>query len=155
MREIPVLNPMRAIVTAGTVCGAMDITAALVVYGITPGIKPLRLLQGIAAGVLGPGAFSGGISTAALGLFLHFVIAFGAAAVFFLASRVMPFLIDHPLFYGPLYGIAVYFFMQRVVIPLSKAHRNPFSMKFMVIGIVIHIFCVGLPIALSVRKYSR
>lgn len=149
------LNPTRAIVTAGAICGAMDISAALVVYGITPGIKPLRFLQGIAAGVLGPSSFNGGAGTALLGLFLHFVIAFGAAAVFFLASRIMPFLIDYPLFCGPLYGIAVYFFMQRIVIPLSKAHRNAFSLKFMIIGIIIHIFCVGLPIALSVRKYSR
>jgi len=54
-----------------------------------------------------------------------------------------------------LYGVVVYFVMQRVVIPLSRANRNPFSLKFMIIGIIIHIFCVGLPISLSVRKHSR
>jgi hypothetical protein len=27
-------------------------------------------------------------------------------------------------------------------------------LKMMVIGVVIHMFCVGLPIALSVRRYS-
>ncbi|HEU0368234.1 MAG TPA: hypothetical protein VFR42_03425 [Candidatus Acidoferrum sp.] len=147
-------NPSTAIVSAGTICGIMDITAALVVYG-TMGAKPLRLLQGIAGGVLGPRTYTGGIATALLGLALHFVIAFGAATVFFIASRGIGFLLDHAVVSGALYGIAVYFFMQRVVIPLSRANRNPFSLKFMIIGIIIHIFCVGLPIALSVRKHSR
>jgi hypothetical protein len=147
-------NPTKAIVCAGTICGIMDITAALVVYG-TMGAKPLRLLQGIAGGVLGPRTYTGGIATALFGLALHFVIAFGAATVFFIASRGIRFLLDHAVVCGVLYGIAVYFFMQRVVIPLSRANRNPFSLKFMIIGIIIHIFCVGLPIALSVRKYSR
>jgi uncharacterized membrane protein YagU involved in acid resistance len=119
------------------------------------GAKPLRLLQGIAGGVLGPRTYQGGIATALLGLALHFTIAFGAATVFFIASRAFRFLIDHAVLSGILYGISVYFFMQRVVIPLSHANRNPFSLKFMIIGIVIHIFCVGLPIALSIRKYAR
>jgi uncharacterized membrane protein YagU involved in acid resistance len=147
-------NPSKAIVSAGTICGIMDITAAVVVYG-TMGANPLRLLQGIAGGVLGPRTYQGGIATALLGLALHFTIAFGAATVFFIASRAFCFLIDHAVLSGILYGISVYFFMQRVVIPLSHANRNPFSLKFMIIGIVIHIFCVGLPIALSIRKYAR
>jgi uncharacterized membrane protein YagU involved in acid resistance len=147
-------NPTKAIVSAGGICGIMDMTAALVVYG-TMGAKPLRLLQGIAGGILGPRTYTGGIATALLGLALHFVIAFGAATVFFIASRGIRFLLDHAVVCGALYGIAVYFFMQRVVIPLSRANRNPFSLKFMIIGIIIHIFCVGLPIALSVRKHSR
>jgi uncharacterized membrane protein YagU involved in acid resistance len=147
-------NATKAIVSAGTICGIMDITAALVVYG-SMGAKPLRLLQGIAGGVLGPQTYTGGIATAVLGLALHFVIAFGAATVFFIASRGIRSLLDHAVVFGVLYGVVVYFFMQRVVIPLSRANRNPFSLKFMIIGIIIHIFCVGLPIALSVRKYSR
>ena len=149
-----VANSTKAIVSAGAICGIMDITAALVVYGIM-GAKPLRLLQGIAGGILGPGTYQGGVATALLGLALHFVIAFGAATVFYLASRSFRFLIDQAVLSGVLYGVAVYFFMQRIVIPLSRANRNPFSLKFMIIGIVIHIFCVGLPIALSIRKYSR
>ena len=88
---MPTINPAKAISVAGLTCGVMDISAALVVYGLM-GSKPLRLLQGIAGGILGPRTYSGGISTALLGLAFHFVIAFGAATIFFLASRVMPFL---------------------------------------------------------------
>lgn len=131
----------------------MDITAALIVYGHY-GAKPIPLLQGIAAGILGPRAASGGLATAALGLFLHFVIAFGAASVFFLMSQWAPILVQQALIFGPLYGIAVYYFMNRIVVPLSNARKFPFSLKMMIIGLVIHIFCVGLPIALVIRKFS-
>jgi len=147
-------NPAKAISIAGLTCGALDISAALVVYGLM-GSKPLRLLQGIAGGILGPRTYSGGTSTALLGLALHFVIAFGAAAVFFLASRVVPLLLNHAVVSGVLYGVAVYFFMNRVVVRLSAATKFPFSVKMMLIGVIIHIFCVGIPISLSIRRYAR
>ncbi len=147
-------NPAKAISIAGLTCGAMDISAALVVYGLM-GSKPLRLLQGIAGGILGPRTYSGGTSTALLGLALHFVIAFGAATVFFLASRVVPLLLNHAVVSGVLYGIAVYFFMNRVVVQVSAATKFPFSIKMMLIGVIIHIFCVGIPISLSIRCYAR
>jgi hypothetical protein len=146
-------NGTKAIAMAGLACGVLDITAALVVYG-SMGLKPVRLLQGIAAGVLGPKSFQGGMGTALLGLALHFVIAFGAAAVYFAASRGMRILVEQAALCGALYGIAVYFFMNRIVVPLSGAPKFPFSVKMMVIGVVIHIFCVGLPIALSIRRYG-
>ena len=151
----PIRKPsaLRAILWAGFSCGILDITAAFIVYGFL-GAKPIPLLQGIATGVMGPSARQGGLPTAALGLFLHFVIAFGAATVYFVASRLMSFLTKHAVATGFLYGIAVYFFMQRVVIPLSAARRSAFSLRMMMVGIVIHMFCVGLPIALSIRKYG-
>jgi uncharacterized membrane protein YagU involved in acid resistance len=64
----------------------------------------------------------------------------------------MPFLLRYTAVSGALYGIAVYFFMQYVTVPLSAARRSPFSLKFMIIGILIHIFCVGLPIAIAARR---
>src|SRR5712672_3234961 len=146
-------NAMLAILWGGLLCGVLDITAALVVYG-TMGAKPLRLLQGIAGGLLGPRTYGGGIATALLGLLCHFVIAFSAAAVFVAASRFAPFLMRQAVLSGVLYGIAVYFFMNRVVVPLSAAAKFPFSFKMMVIGVIIHIFCVGLPIALAARRFA-
>lgn len=147
-------NALTAITMAGLTCGAMDITAALLVYG-SMGLAPLRLLQGIAGGILGPKTFEGGAATAGLGLFLHFVIAFGAASVYFAASQALPILLQKVMLSGALYGIAVYFFMNRIVIPLSRATKYPFSVKMMLIGVVIHIFCVGLPIALNIRRLSQ
>ena len=147
-------NAVRAVFWAGLACGVLDITAAFVVYGFF-GAKPVPLLQGIASGLLGARAFQGGLATALLGLLCHFVIAFGAAAVYFAASRAIPFLIQNAVVSGALYGVAVYFFMNRIVVPLSAAAKRPFSLKLMIVGVVIHIFCVGLPISLSVRRFSK
>lgn len=141
------------ILRAGLTAGALDITAAFIVYGFF-GATPLRILQSVAAGLLGPSSMDGGIATASLGLLCQFVIATLAASVFYLVSRGLPFLVRQAVVSGVFYGIAVYFFMSRVVVPLSRAHRFPFSFRMMVIGIVIHIFCVGLPISLTVRRYS-
>jgi hypothetical protein len=145
-------NALLALLWGGFVCGALDITAALVVYG-SFGMKPLRLLQGIAGGLLGPRTFDGGLATALLGLLCHFFIAFSAAAVYVAVSRSVPLLLEHAFIFGPLYGVAFYFFMNRIVVPLSAATKYPFSVKMMVIGVVIHIFCVGLPIALAARRF--
>jgi hypothetical protein len=145
-------KPWKVIVQAGLICGVLDITTAFIVYG-GMGVRPVRLLQGIASGLIGlPRAAAGGLDTALLGLVCQFVIATTAAAVFFVASRRLEFLVRHPLVAGLLYGPAVYFFMQYVVLPLSAYRRGPFSLRLTVIGIVIHIFCVGLPIALTVSR---
>jgi uncharacterized membrane protein YagU involved in acid resistance len=146
-------SAVAAIFWAGLLCGIFDIIAAFVVYG-SFGLKPIPLLQGIASGVLGQQSYEGGLVTAFLGLVCHFVIAYGAATVFVAASRLMPFLIEHAVPYGVLYGIAVYFFMNEVVLPLSAIGRRPFSLQFMLIGVGIHIFTVGLTIALTVRHFS-
>jgi hypothetical protein len=147
-------NGMRAVLWAGFACGVLDISAAFIVYGFF-GAKPVPILQGIASGLLGAKAFQGGLATALLGLLCHFVIAFGAAAVYFAASRTIPFLNQNAVVSGVLYGVAVYFFMNRIVVPLSAVAKRPFSLKMMIVGIVIHIFCVGLPISLSVRRFSK
>jgi hypothetical protein len=147
-------NALLAILWGGFICGVLDITAALVVYGHF-GLKPIPLLQGIAAGLLGAKAREGGLATASLGLLLHFFIAFSAATVYVAVSRWVGFLVRQAVLFGVLYAVAVYFFMNNIVKPLSAARTYPFSFKMMVIGIVIHIFCVGLPIALMTRRYLR
>jgi len=70
-----------AIFSAGLLAGVLDITAAFVTW-VPQGVPPVRILQGIASGLLGPQAFKEGIQTALLGGALHFLIALSAAAVF-------------------------------------------------------------------------
>jgi hypothetical protein len=147
---------VQAILIAGAVCGTMDITAALTVYGSFFGVKPLRLLQGVASGLIGTtSAYQGGIGTAALGLACHYVVAFGAATAYYLVSRKLRFLVDYAVPCGIAYAVIVYFAMQNVVLPLSRAAPRGFSLKGTVVGIAIHICCVGLPIALCIRRFGK
>lgn len=142
-----------AIFSAGLLCGAMDITAAFITWW-PKGVKPARLLQGVAAGWLGPKSFDGGMATAALGLAFHFLIAFTAATVFYVASRQLTFMINRPVVSGVLYGIAVYLVMYWVVMPLSNFHGTK-TVTSSIIAIITHIVCVGLPISLVIHRFSR
>jgi hypothetical protein len=142
------------ILLVGLACGTLDITAAFIVYGNMFHVGPIRILHNVASGLLGRDAYSGGLATAAVGLLCHYVIAFGAATVFFFLARAFPFLLSQPVLWGALYGMAVYFVMNRIVVPLSNAAKTPFAFKMMIIGVIIHIFCVGLPIALITRRFS-
>ncbi len=156
MDQDPARQPhpaLAAIGWAGLLCGCMDITAAFVTWGIK-GVSPARILRGIASGLLGPPALAGGWEIAALGAFCHFFIAFSAATVFYAASRRVGFLTRRPLVSGALYGVAVYVVMYWIVVPLSRAHRGPFSWSVTVVAILTHIVCVGTPISLMVRRHS-
>ena len=70
-------------------------------------------------------SFTGGAKTAILGVALHFLIATGAAAVFYFASREWFFLIEHPIVAGLLYGIPVYAFMNFVVVAAFSSATTP------------------------------
>ncbi|MFZ0819972.1 MAG: hypothetical protein WAM91_07870 [Candidatus Acidiferrales bacterium] len=143
-----------AIVWAGVTCGVMDITAAFITWGIK-GVHPSRVLRGIAAGLLGPRSFSMGFKTAALGLSIHFLIAFSAATVFYFASCKLTFLVRQPIPWGIAYGVAVYIVMYWVVVPHSAAHRNPLTLSAHIIAILTHMVCVGLPISLIISHFSE
>ncbi len=144
----------RAILWGGLIAGVLDITAAIITT-LAYGRSPARMLQSIASGVLGARSYEGGLKTSALGLALHFVIAFGATIVYYTASRKLTLLVRQTVVSGLLYGVAVYFFMQLVVLPLSRVpFRVSFTTSQLVTGLLVHMFCVGLPIALVVRHYE-
>jgi hypothetical protein len=139
-----------AIVVGGLVVGALDLAYAILVYSPQ---KPILIPQTIASGVLGTRSYSGGAQSAALGVILHFVIALGAATVYYLASRKLPLLVRRAVLFGLIYGALVYLFMHLVVLPLSAAPHGRMPLIYQVSEFVEHWFCVGLPISLSVRHY--
>ena len=142
----------RAVFWGGVIAGVLDLTAALVLYGLR-GAPPQRILQSIASGLLGRAAFEGGAPTAALGTALHFLIAFTAAAVYVAASRRIRLLVRRPVLAGLAYGVGVYLVMNWVVVPLAIG-RGPFRPGLAAILLVIHMVCVGLPIALATARFA-
>ena len=118
------------------------------------GTGSIRMLQGIASGLLGPRSFEGGRATAGLGLAIHFLIAFTAASVFYAASRKLTFLTQHAVTSGLLYGIAVYLSMYWIVVPLAFVNARH-SVSRDVTAVIIHMLLIGLPISLIVRWHSR
>jgi hypothetical protein len=143
---------IRTIALTGLIVGAMDITSAFII-AIVRGSTATRLLQFVASGLLGPKAFERGAATAALGLGLHFVIAFSLVTVFYAVSRQFSLLRRQAVISGVAYGLIVYGFMNLIVLPLSAA-KPRHSLTGDLIQIGIHLFVIGLPTALLVRRFS-
>lgn len=148
-------NAGKAIFWGALIAGTMDITGACVVSWFRTGTPPVRIFQSVAAGLYGPTSSQLGWKTAVIGLICHYLIATTWVIVYYLASRKISFLISQPIVSGVLYGVIVHFFMTQVVIPLSAIGRRPFNLKGSLIGMTIIIFCIGLPIAFIVRKFSK
>lgn len=149
----PVSRAAKAILIAGFVCGVLDGLSAIVLTKALGG-STVRMFQGIARGLQGTAAFQQGANSVLLGVALHFAIAFGAAAVYYLASRLLPVLIRRALLCGVLYGAAVHLFMTFVVIPLSAIGQRPFVPRVFCYLLAIHMVVVGPSISLMVRRYS-
>ena len=142
-----------AIGMAGLIAGILDITSAFLL-SYPKGVGPMRVLQGVAAGLIGrEKAIQGDLATAGLGLAIHFFIAFAVAAVFYIASRKIIFLTQHPVVSGLLYGVAIYGFMYWIVMPLAYPVVHP-SISRDVTAVCVHMLLIGLPISLVVRRYS-
>ncbi len=143
-----------AILNAGVIAGALDLAAAST-QAFLAGRTPARMLQGIASGWLGRASFQAGAWSVALGFVTHFCIATTWAALFWLASRRVPALVRNAWLSGAVYGVLVYAVMYEVVIPLSAIHRRvPRTPQDLVTGLLIHVVCVGWPIAMEIRAHT-
>lgn len=145
----------RAILFAGLLAGTLDLTSAFIVTAVRSG-SYAGMLQGIASGLVGKESFTGGAPAAALGVLVHYTIAFIWTTIFYLASRRIKFLVDQPIISGVFYGIFVYLLMYYVVVPFSAApFQMPHTPDAIARDVFIHIVCIGLPIALVVRRFSK
>lgn len=147
-------RPLAAILCGGLLAGLGDITQAFIGFGFL-GAKPFRILQHIAGGMFGARASQMGWTSALIGLGFHFLIATTAAAVYYVASRKLTVLVEHPILCGLLFGEFVFLFMYFVVLPLSALGPAHFNIATYITGPIGHPLLVGLPIALSVRRFSR
>ena len=143
------------VVLGGTVAGILDAIDAVIAFYLVAGFNPVQVYQFVASGMLGKAAFEGGLSTAVLGLILHFFIAFVVAAVYYAASLAIPALHRQAIIFGLLYGVAVYLTMNYLVLPLSSVPPSPFSLVLFLNGIIGHALFVGLPIALLAAYSAR
>ena len=147
---------LRAGILTGVVDGLFSSVLSVAFYHSTVA----RLFQGVAAALLGTGAFAGGISTAALGLLMHFGVAFAWSAVFlFLVMRsrwvrerlASPYgVIKVAAFYGP----CIWLVMSLAIIPLLFQRPPSITIRWW-IQLIGHAPFVGLPIVSMIVAPSR
>jgi len=137
------------VLAGGLVAGTLDIAYACVFWGLKAGTSPERIFQSVAAGILGRDSFKGGVATAALGLFLHYFIATVMSVTYFLVARHWTTLRERPIACGAAYGLVLYGVMNYVVLPLSAAGGGSGPALWIALSIIVHMFLIGVPIALS------
>ena len=120
-----------------------------------------RLFQGVASTLLGAEAFSGGNLTFALGVLMHFGVAFGWSVVFLLIvgrAHWIRRLLNSP--YGvvkvaSLYGPFIWMVMSLAVIPVLLQRPPAINIRWLT-QLIGHIPFVGIPIVASIgRGVSR
>jgi hypothetical protein len=140
----------------GLVAGTLDITYACVYWGLKRNVPAQRILQSVAAGLLGKASFEGGGKTAALGLALHYLIALSMSGAYYLVARRWTLLWQRPLLAGAAYGLLLYAIMNYIVVPLSAAggggSQDPLWIS---LSLAVHALLIGVPIALFVRRARR
>lgn len=148
-------SPLVFVVLGGVVAGTMDIVYAMTFWAVKANVAPTRVLQSVAAGLLGRASFQGGGKTAALGLFLHFFIALSISATYYALARAWPLLHQKPWICGAVYGLGVYLTMNYVIIPLSAATPGSKDPLWVVLSVLVHMFLIGVPVALAAREAMR
>jgi hypothetical protein len=145
----------KPILLAGFVAGVLDILDPIVFYQLRSHIPPIRIFQTVASGLLGRSAYSGGWTTAALGLAIHFGIAIFWAALFVIIARSIPVLRRQAAISGIIYGFIIYAVMNYLVLPQTHARPLPFQLSIVGLnGVCAIVFLVGLPIALINKQVA-
>ena len=152
-----------ALLPAWLICGVLDINAAFISAYFTANRTPMWVLRAVASALLGrDAAFNGGAWVGAMGLAMHFTVAFTAALIFHLFSRKFPVLLRHAIPFGMLFGFGVYLFMNCITIPGCSWFRSLYlgtpvnwsHAQFAWPQFGIHLTCVGLGISLPMKYFS-
>jgi len=149
---------MRLSVIGGLITGALHVIIQVVVVFILI-FKSGTLISGlqyVASGAIGDAAFTGGLTTALLGLILEFVITIFIAGIFFFSADRIPLLRRQVIIGSLLYGFGVFIVMSFIVQPLSAAPTLPAPSMWLLIEIVLeHILLIGLPLGILVRRNAN
>lgn len=152
---------LAGVVRAGAVVAILDGSYAIILYSwILHLTTSARIFQGIAARLVGKGSFEGGAATVALGVLLHFTVAYGWTTGYYVALRTFNGLRSFTasaagkIIAGILLGATVWLAMNFVVVPLFGGKSVvPPNWQFYS-QLVWHMIAVGPPIVAIVR-YGR
>jgi hypothetical protein len=144
-----------AILIIGLIAGTLDITDSLV-FNYFRGITPTMVFQYIATGLIGTRAVGLGLKSVALGVALHYTIAFTWTAIFYAASRKLAILTRRSVTCGLLYGAIVYIVMNFIVLPLSRVPHvhAAATLAARINAVAALLVCIGLPISLLLRRLA-
>jgi len=112
------------------------------------------MLRFVASGPF-PQATEWGAAGSLVGLAVHFALMAVMVAVFVVAARSRPALLDKPFLWGLIYGVITYVAMNLIVMPLRFPEAWPPKALSVGTQLFAHIVLVGWPTALITRRYLR
>jgi hypothetical protein len=144
---------LRSIALGGTFIFVNQLITLWIMATLIQGTPYLVVLQYIASGAVGESAFTGGAATALLGVVFHLLISFIVAAIFLVAADRIPLVRRNVLVSGLLYGVAVFFVMNLLVVPLSATPAiPPPTLPWLIVSIIEHTLLIGLPLGYLARR---
>jgi hypothetical protein len=144
---------VKAILFSGLCIGVADGIAAMLSNYLMKSVSPDRVFKFVASGVFGMKAFAGNTEMVAAGLFFHFLIAMSFTAFFFVVATTFKNLRNNVLITGTGYGCGIWLIMNFIVIPLSNTPPLSFETSSVIVGIIVHIFIIGIPIVWLAKQH--
>lgn len=143
------------VVWIGLVAGTLDISENLI-FNAFRHVTPKMVFHYIASGLIDGRSFSLGGASVALGVVIHYAIAMTWTVIFYLLSRKLIVLTRHAAISGIIYGGIVYIIMNFLVLPLTRVPHaaKAATLASRISGVLALLFCIGLTIALLVRKFA-
>jgi fluoride ion exporter CrcB/FEX len=144
---------LKPIAIATAVAGTLDILFAMILT-VFFGREIGGMLRYVASGPF-PQATEMGAGGVILGLLVHFGLMAIMATVYMAVARHRPQFLAKPIQWGVMYGLATYFVMNWMVVPLRFDAPLPPSTRSILTQLFAHIVLVGIPIALIAARYLR
>ena len=143
----------RLLLLTSLLTGTLDISAAVLNFYAKGGREPTRIFRFIASAIVGPEAFLGGSGYAALGVFLHYLIAAAFTCAFLLLYCRVGLLRGPWALTGTLYGLLIWAIMNLLVVPLSNVASWKVTFASAIWGALFLIACIGLPTAYLAERF--
>lgn len=145
---------LKPIAIATAVSGTLDILFAMILtMAIGKGDIP-AMLRFVASGPF-PQAPEWGGPGAVLGLLVHFSLMAIMAAIFVLAARQYPAMLESPIKWGVIYGLVTYVAMNWIVVHFRFDTPLPPKTVSIVTQLFAHIVLVGIPFGLITARTLR
>ena len=144
---------LKPIAIATAISGTLDILFAMILT-VAFGRQIGNMLRYVASGPL-PAATDMRATGAILGLVVHFALMAIMATVYMAVARNRPHFLAKPLQWGIIYGLATYFVMNWIILPLRFGNPLPPKMLSVLTQLFAHIVLVGIPMAFVASRYFR
>ena len=144
---------LKPIAIATAVAGTLDILFAMILT-VLFGREIGDMLRYVGSGPF-PQATEMGASGAILGLVVHFALMAIMATAYVLAAQRIPALLQRPVVWGVLYGLATYVVMNLLVVPARFGTPLPPSMISIATQLFAHIVLVSIPIAIIIARHLK